>query len=146
MLGGLEDFDQAVALGIDAFRVFLQRLGRRDGVLRSGDVVGADHVDNVDIFARSNALGLASSAQETVGGAFALGIGTTCRADDGSAVLLEAGTMSMSVYRKRRAREADVHDNVLGNVDSKLADTGAAKLLHDPIAAARQILLLLVGY
>jgi hypothetical protein len=40
----------------------------------------------------------------------------------------------------------DVHDNVLGNVDSKLADTGAAKLLHDPIATAGQVLFLLVRY
>lgn len=43
-------------------------------------------------------------------------------------------------------RACDLHDNVLGNVDGKLADTGAAKLLHNPIAAAGQVLFLLVRY
>lgn len=93
VLGGLEDLDQAVALGIDRFRVGFQDLCRRDGILCNDDMVGADNIDYVDIFARANAFGLAGSAKQAVGGALALGVGATRRADDGGAVLLEAGTI-----------------------------------------------------
>ena len=39
-----------------------------------------------------------------------------------------------------------LQNNVARNVYSKLADTGPAKLLHDPIAASREVLFLLVRY
>ena len=146
MLRRLEDLDQAVALGVDTVRVSLQRLGGRDGVFGGGDVVGANDIDNVDVLARANAFGLAGGAQQAVGGALALGVGAARRADNGGAVLLEAGTVSLLVQAPPEHHGLDKHDNVLGNVDSKLADAGAAKLLHHPIAAAGQVLFLLVRY
>lgn len=116
-------------------------------------MVGADDIDNVDIFARANAFGLASGAKKTVGGTLALGIGAAGRAHDGGAVLLEASardrvsTQWMQTHKDDSGRDREcVHDNVLSNVDGKLADTGAAKLLHDPVAAAGQVLFLLVRY
>jgi hypothetical protein len=97
VLGGLEDLDQRVAFGIDSIRVGFQDVGRGDGVLANNDVVGADDIDNVDIFARTTAFGLASGAQQTVGGALALGVGAASRAHDGGAVFLQASTGEGSV-------------------------------------------------
>lgn len=92
VLGRLEDLDQGVAFGIDSVRVGLEDVGRRDGVLCDGNVVDADDIDNVDVLARANAFGLAGSAEQTVGGALALGVGAAGRAHDGGAVFLQAST------------------------------------------------------
>jgi hypothetical protein len=92
VLGRLEDLDQRVAFGIDSIRVGLEDVGRGDGVLCDGNVVDADDIDNVDVFARANAFGLAGGAEQTVGGALALGVGAASRAHDGGAVLLQAST------------------------------------------------------
>jgi hypothetical protein len=92
VLGRLEDLDQRVAFGIDGIRVGFQDVGRGDGVLANDDVVGADDIDNVDVFARTTAFGLAGGAQQTIGGALALGVGAASRAHDGGAVFLQAST------------------------------------------------------
>jgi hypothetical protein len=97
VLGRLEDLDQRVAFGIDGIRVGFQNVGRGDGVLANDDVIGADDIDNVDVFARANAFGLASGAQQTVGGALALGVGAASRAHDSGAVFLQASTGEGSV-------------------------------------------------
>jgi len=92
VLGRLENLDQGVALGIDSIRVGLENVGGRDGVLCDGNMVDADDIDNVDVLARANAFGLAGSAEQTVGGALALGVGAAGRAHDGGAVVLQAST------------------------------------------------------
>ena len=92
VLSRLEDLDQGVAFGIDSIRVGVENVGRRDGVLCDGNVVDANDIDNVDVLARANAFGLAGSAEQTVGGALALGVGAAGGAHDGGAVFLQAST------------------------------------------------------
>jgi hypothetical protein len=94
VLRRLEDLGQALALGIDLLRKGSQYALIADRVLPRLDVVGADRLDNLVVAAVAGLLGSASGAQEAVGGPLELGVVAARGADDGGAVVLEAGSAS----------------------------------------------------
>jgi hypothetical protein len=95
-LGALQDLEQLETLSVDFLgKVLLDQIVG-DGILSSLDVVDTNGFDDIPEFLRVGLENISGSAQETVGGAFALGRGATRRADDSSTVLAQACTVSAS--------------------------------------------------
>ncbi|KAJ5195617.1 uncharacterized protein N7498_009055 [Penicillium cinerascens] len=65
-----------------------------------------------------------SSAKETVGGAFAFGLGAPCGTDGGNPVLLEACPVAFCPLTVRWRPTANFQDDALGGGHGRLAATG----------------------
>jgi hypothetical protein len=143
VLRRLEDLDQGLTLGVDVGDVSRQYAFIANRVAPGLDMVGADGLDYLVVVAVARLLGGAGGAQETVRGAFELGVVAARGADNGRAVVLEAGSALCEWCIVEKLVVSRLLHNA-GYILRKLAHARAAKLEHHP--AAGKVLFFRVRY
>lgn len=90
VLRGLQDSRKSHALGIDGLCEVFHNFRIVNRLLRGVDMIYSDRLNLLSVFVRVSSKGGIGGADQAVGGAFALGVRASSRADDGNAVALEA--------------------------------------------------------
>ena len=107
--------------------ILLQHAFVIDCFLTCRHMLYAHSLDDVGMLVRVGHEDIFSGAKETVGGAFALGLGAPSRTDNGSPVLLEACPVAFSPLTVQWRSAANLQDDVLGGGHGRLVETGASE-------------------